>query len=279
MLPIKDLFGWATAVESYEYSKMHMNMVANQTTAGLSLANGPVLATRSEPTPFARLVARSAELFTNAGTDLAGYATLPAPVGNSQNYLGFAGLWPSFAPFASFDPSMQPSPDVVKSCTFVGGYGGIPTLGAMTPEFECAYNSLHLPNRDAQVDKTLVPAVLGFATWKEALWSIDFSGRLHDSQSNPVNTVATSDMPLVGTAGNTVIATDPPGAAAGTYLGSTPLEDMWGLFMLDEMDNLAEYLVSTLNTTDGSTLSGLPEPPGRDRSTTTRRPSSGSPRP
>ena len=77
---------------------------------------------------------------------------------------------------------MQPSPDVVKSCTFAGGYGGIPTLGAELPEFECAYNSLHLPNRDAQVDKTLVPAVLGFATWKEALWSIDFAGRLHDSR-------------------------------------------------------------------------------------------------
>ena len=118
-----------TAVESYEYSKMHMNMVANQTTAGLSLVNGPVLATRSETTPFARLVARAAELFTNAGTDLAGYAQLPPPSNNSQNYLGFAGLWPAFAAFDSFDPTMLPSPDVVKSCTFSGGYGGIPTLG------------------------------------------------------------------------------------------------------------------------------------------------------
>ena len=64
--------------------------------------------------------------------------------------------------------------------------------------------------------------------------------------------------PLVGTAANTVVGTQPPGAATGTYLGSTPLEDMWGLFMLEEMDNLAEYLVSTLNTTDGATLSGFP---------------------
>ena len=258
VLPIKDLFGWSTAVESYEYSKMHMNMVANQTTAGLSLANGPVLATRSEPTPIAKIIARAAELFTNAGTDLAGYAQVPPPVNNNQNYLGFPGLWPNFAPFDSFDPTMEPSPDVVKSCTLVGGYGGIPTLGAELPEFECAYNSLHLPNRDAQVNKTLVPAALGFATWKEALWSIDFAGRLHDSGSNPVTAVAPSDMPLVGTKLNTVVGTAPAGAASGTYLGSTPLEDMWGLFMLEEMDNLAEYLVSTLNTTDGSTLSGFP---------------------
>ncbi|MGO8996668.1 MAG: hypothetical protein ACLQVI_25420 [Polyangiaceae bacterium] len=258
VLPIKDLFGWATAVESYEYSKMHMNMVANQTTAGLSLVNGPILATRPEPTPFARFVGRAAQLFTNAGTDIAGYAQLPAPTNNSQNYLGFAGLWPNFAPFDSFDPTMQPSPDVVKSCTFAGGYGGIPTLGAELPEFECAYNSLHLPNRDAQVDKTLVPAVLGFSTWKEALWSIDFAGRLHDAASNPVTAVNPSDMPLVGTQNNTVVGTAPQGAAIGTYLGSTPLEDMWGLFMLEEMDNLAEFLVSTLNTTDGVNLTGFP---------------------
>ena len=257
VLPIKDLFGFSTAVESYEYSKMHMNMVANQTTAGLSLVNGPVLALRSEPTPFAKLVARSAELFTNAGTDVAGYAQLPAPVDNNQNYLGFGGLWPNFAAFSDFDPSMQPSSDVVKSCTFAGGYGGIPTLGAQEPEFECAYNTLHLTNRETQVNKTLVPAALGFATWKEALWSIDFAGRIHDAQSNPVNAVAPSDMPLVGTAGNTVVGTDPPGAATGTYLGSTPLEDMWGLFMLEEMDNLAEYFLTGLTTTDGSTLSGF----------------------
>ncbi len=258
VLPIKDLFGFSTAVESYEYSKMHMNMVANQTTAGLSLANGPILATRAEATPFARLVARASELLTNAGTDVGGYAQLPAPANNNQNYLGFAGLWPNFAPFASFDPTLAPNSDVIKSCTIAGGYGGIPTLNSRIPEFECAYNSLHLPNRETQVTKSLVPAALGFSTWKEALWSIDFSGRLHDSASNLVNSVAASDMPLVGTHLNTVVGTDPPGAASGTYLGSTPLENMWGLFMLDEMDNLAEYLVRTLNTADGATLSGFP---------------------
>ncbi len=258
VLPTKDLFGFSTAVESYEYSKMHMNMVANQTTAGLSLANGPIVGARAEADPFARLVGRAAELLSSAGSDVAGYATLPAPSNNNQNYLGFGGLWPNFAPFADFDPSMQPSSDVVKSCTFAGGYGGIPTLGSQEPEFECAYNTLHLPNRDAQVNKTLMPGALGFATWKEALWSIDFAGRLHDAQSNPVNAVAAPDMPLVGTIANTVVGTDPPGAASGTYLGSTPLEDMWGLFMLDEMDNLAQYLLSSLNTGDGSTLGGFP---------------------
>ena len=281
VLPVKDLFGFATAVESYEYSKMHMNMVANQTTAGLSLANGPILATRAEDRRrFARLVARAAAAPLRAPARTSrGYAQLPAPPNNPLNYLGFTGLWPNFAPFRTFDPTMQPSNQVVGSCTFAGGYGGIPTLSSELPEFECAYNTLHLPNRDAQCDKTLVPAVLGYSTWKEALWSIDFAGRLHDAASNVVNAVATADRPLVGTAKNTVVGTDPPGATSGTYLGSTPLEDMWGLFMLDEMDNVAEYLVDALNTADGATPGGFASQACGDRSTTTRRRSAGSPPP
>ncbi|HEY2517589.1 MAG TPA: hypothetical protein VGI39_42260, partial [Polyangiaceae bacterium] len=179
--PITDLFGFSTAVESYEYSKMHMNMVCNQSTAGLSLAAAPVIGKRTEATPLLRLQGRSNELLTAAGSDVAGYATLPPPTGNPLNYLGFQGLWPNFAPFKSFDPTMVPSAEVVQSCTFAGGYGGIPTINSLIPEFECAYNSLHLTNRDVQVDKTLVPAVLGFSAWKEALWSIDFAGRLHDA--------------------------------------------------------------------------------------------------
>jgi hypothetical protein len=254
--PVKDLFGYSTAVESYEYSKMHMNMVANQTTAGISLAQGPIVKARAESTPLARLQGRANELLTAAGSDVAQYATLPPPTNNPLNYLGFSGLWPSFAPFVSFDPAMAPANQVVQSCTFAGGYGGVPTLNSLTPEFECAYNTLHLTDREKQVDKTLVPAVLGFATWKEALWSIDFSGRLHDAGSNPVSGVADADRPLVGARANKVIGTD-PGAAPGTYLGSTPLEDMWGLTMIDEMDNAAELLVGSLTTTDGVALSAF----------------------
>jgi hypothetical protein len=261
VLPVTDLFGFATAVESYEYSKMHMNMVCNQTTAGLSLANGPIVGGRSEMTSLQRLQARASELLTAAGSDIAGYAQLPPPtddagVTNPLNYLGFQGLWPNFAPFKSFDPAMQPTNQVVASCTFAGGYGGIPTINAQIPEYECAYNGLHLPNRETQVDKTLVPAVIGFSTWKEALWSIDFAGRLHDSGSNPVTSVNAADRPLVGTKKNTVLGGD-NGAVAGTYLGSTPLEDMWGLTMLDEMDNAAEYLVGSLTTADGAALGGF----------------------
>ena len=255
--PITDLFGFSTAVESYEYSKYHMNMVIQETGAGVSLANGPVVATETGATPLDRLRARIQELLSSAGTDVGGWATLPAPTNNPNNYLGFAGLWPVFAPFSDFDPSMQPGLQVIKSCTFQGGYGGIPSIGALTPIYECTYNSLHLPDPVAQVDRVLTPRVLGLATWKQALWAIDFAGRLHDAGNNPVNAVAPADLPLVGLAQNQVVGTDPPGALAGTYIGSSPLEGMWGLVMLASMDNAAEWVTSSLATSDGATLQGF----------------------
>ncbi len=269
MLPLVDLFGFSTAVESYEYSKYHMNMVAQQTGAGVSLANGPVVARLTGTTRLEKLRTLVGDLLTAAGTDVAGYAILPAPPNNLQNVLGFQGLWPNFAPFKSFDTALKPHHEVVKSCTFAGGYGGIPTIGNTVPEFECAYNSLHLGTtsgadpavdlvgRAAAVESVIVPGVLGLATWKQALWAIDFTGRLHDATSNPVNTVADADRASVGAANNLVLATDPPGAARGAYIGSTPLEGMWGLVMLAEMENSAEWLMTALTTTDGTTLSGF----------------------
>ncbi len=267
---LTDLFGFSTAVESYEYSKYHMNMVSQQTGAGLSLANGPVmLAREAGATRLDKLRAHAARLLTAAGTDVAGYAVLPAPTNNNQNYLGFSGLWPVFVPFRSFDSALQPHHEAVQSCTFAGGYGGIPTIGSTLPEYECAYNSLHmgttsgadpaadLAYRKTAVESVLVPGVLGLATWKQALWSVDFTSRVHDAASNPVNDVAAADRAKVGTASNTVVGSDPAGAAVGTYIGSTPLEGMWGMMMLSEMENSAELVVSQLATADGVTLGGF----------------------
>jgi hypothetical protein len=256
--PVTDLFGFSTAVESYEYSKYHMNMVAQQTTAGLSLAVGPLVAARAEGTPVERMRAREAELIVAAGTDVGGYVVLPAPTDNPLNPLGFEGLWPTFAPFKSFDAAMAPHDQPVQACTFAGGYGGPTGIGITTPEYECAYTSLHLLDREAQVEKVLTPRVLGLATWKEALWSIDFAGRIHDAAGNRVTRVADADRVLVGAFSNLVRATQPPTAARGTYLGSTPLEGMWGLTMLAEMDSAAEFLTRSLSTADGTTLGGFP---------------------
>ena len=255
-VPVTDLFGFSTAVESYEYSKYHMNMVVQQTGAGISLANGPLVATLPQLTPQDRLIERIRQLLVAAGTDVGGYAQLPPPPGNPRNVLGFGGLMPSFAPYRGFDAAMAPSNQVVKNCNAAGGYGGIPSLGQVVPEYECEYNEMNLP--DAQLDRVLVPTALGFATWKQALWAIDFAGRVHDAGSNPINAVADADRAKVGTAHNTVVATDPAGAAVGTFLGSTALEGMWGVIMVANMDNLSELLVSSLTTADGVALSGFP---------------------
>jgi hypothetical protein len=255
-IPVTDLFGFSTAVESYEYSKYYMNMEIQESTAGVSLANGPIVAQLPGSTSLDRLRARMQDLLSNAGTDIGGYATLPAPQNNDQNYLGFPGQWPEFLPFKDWDPTMMPTFQVVQSCTYQGGYGGLGFGTTIDPLYECAYNTVHLPNRDAQVDKVLVPAVLGFAMWKQALWAIDFAGRVHDTCNNQVNIIAPSDLPNVGVHNNMVTAQD-QGACVGTYIGSSSLEGMWGLTMMATMDNEAQWLLDSASTADGQTLGGF----------------------
>lgn len=255
-LPITDLFGFSTAVESYEYSKYYMNMEIQETSAGVSLADGPLVAQLPGATSLDQLRARMQDLLYNAGTDLGGYATLPAPTNNDQNYLGFPGQWPEFLPFKDWDPTMHPTFSVVQSCTYQGGYGGLGFGTTLDPLYECAYNTTHLADRESQVDKVLVPAVLGMATWKQALWAIDFAGRIHDTCNNQVNTIAPADLTNVGVHNNMVTALD-TGACPGTYIGSSPLEGMWGLTMMATMDNEAEWLLDSAVTTDGQTLGGF----------------------
>ncbi len=251
---ITDLFGYATAVESYEYSKYHMLQVSLQSTAGVSLARGPLVAKLPGADVLERMRNQGALILGSAGADLAGLATVPPPTANLLNYFGFRGMWPSFLPYKSMEPTIAADGQVVRSCTFSGGYGGIPTIGNSVPEYECSYDPMHLADRDAQVDKTLVPSTIGFAAWKQALWSIDFVSRLHDSASNPVNAVADADISQVGIFGNAVLATDPVNAEVGTFIGSSPLEGSWGMMMVTNMDNAAEYLLTSLLTTDGKTL-------------------------
>jgi hypothetical protein len=265
-----DIFGFSTAVESYEYSKYHMNMVANQTGAGVSLANGPLLAGYAGASPFERLRTRVQQLIVAAGTDASGFATIPDGGGstlgdggpssfNPQNDFGFPGLWPNLAPYRSFDPSITPTALVSHSCTTVSGYGGLLMYGNNpVPTYECFYNSLHLNDRASQNEPVIGPGILGYTTWKEAIWAIDFTGRLHDSGANPVTAVAPGDMGSIGRPGNMVVGVAPPTSKPGTFIGSTPLEGMWGLMMVEEMDNAGAWLLSSLATTDGATLSGFP---------------------
>jgi hypothetical protein len=255
-----DVFGFSSAVESYEYSKYHMNMVANQSGAGVSLVNGPLVARVTGATPRDKLRTRMQQLITAAGTIASGYATADAGAGNPLNDFGFAGLWPNLAPFRSFDPTMAPDPTVTHSCISptASGYGGVRFFGNEPPnEYECDYNSLRLPNRTAQVEPVIGPGILGYTTWKEAIWGIDFVGRLHDSGFNLVTAVAPEDMGSVGLPNNQIVAVAPPGSVPGVYIGSNPLEGMWGVTMVEEIDNAGAWLLGSLGTSDGTTLTGF----------------------
>jgi len=260
---IVDIVGFSTAVESYEYSKYHVNMIAYQTSAGTSLAWGPVInatgnTASDEPTVRARLVTRVGLLLRAAGTEVGGFAVLPPPKDNPFNPLGFSGLHPILVPYRAFDPAMLPDDTLARGCTFDAGYGS-GTGTTQVPDYECGYSSLQLSVRATQLDKTLSPGAIGLNTWKQALWTIDFSGRLHDSKNFFVEKVASTDEPNVGVEGNKVVGLDDTGkpTAEGTYLGSTPLEGMWGLLQIDEMDNGAAYLLGSLTTNDAKTTSGF----------------------
>ncbi len=261
-----DLFGFSTAVESYEYSKYAMNMVANQTGAGVSLANGPLIAQIAGTSAFDRLRTRLGQLIAASGANVSSastspnsgaYAVLPPPSANGTNDFGFPGLWPNLDPYRSFDPSMTPAPTIVHSCTSVTGYGGIAQYGGLPVNtYECNYNSLRLTDRLAQTEPVIGPGTLGYTTWKEALWAIDFTGRLHDSIANAVTAVGPNDVALVGRPGNRIQAVAPPTAQPGVFIGSTPLEGMWGLVMVDEIDNAGAWVLSSLMTPDGASLGG-----------------------
>lgn len=274
---VLDLFGFTTAVESYEYSKYYVNMIAHQSGAGVSLINGPVLATRPGATPFDRLQTRMAALIAATAADVTGYATIPPPPNNPSNDFGFPGLWPNMAAYRSFDVSMTPATTAVITCkpgAVQRGYGGVGQYGGeAVPLYECDYNSLRLNSR-SQAEYVVSPGVLGFTTWKEALWGIDFTGRLHDSGANFVTQVAPQDVPSIAQKGNTIqgagcpagcslivnangIDACPTGCEPGVFIGSTPLEGMWGLTMIEDMDNAGAWLLSSLATSDGATLPGL----------------------
>ena len=194
----------------------------------------------------------------------------PAPAGNPLNSYGWPGLWPVFAEFESFDPSIAPDTGTVPTCTFGGtasagafGYGGAGQGTGLVANYECDYNSLNLPQRDAQVSKVLSPAALGYATWKQGLWVINYWQSMQDTAGNGIVSVASADIAAVVPArqhrssGNTPTRARShrsgrmlPGAP-GVYLGDIPMEGWQGLTMMEEIDNKAALLLGSLLSGDG----------------------------
>ena len=274
-----DPLAYALAIESYEYSKQPMNNLSFESGAGLALSYGPVQnpGGATGDGAFQLLADRFQNLAiasNSGGPPGKNLITSPAPSSNPANRYGWPGLWPIFAEFSDFDPAVKPwLGGLTNSCTFGGaipgafGYGGpVMPHGALIANYECDYNSLHLVDRERQVTRRLEPAALGYAAWKQALWTINYWQSLCDVKGNGIVSVDAADLAKVGVPGNTVVGrypdpADPTGArliagAPGVYLGDIPMEGWQGLTMLDEMDNKAGFLLGSLLSADGATLGG-----------------------
>jgi hypothetical protein len=252
-----DLAGFATAVESYEYSKQPMNNIAFESGAGTSLAFGPVL----NPTGATGAAALSGlrawvqRIIVEANTT----ARSASPVVTPNNPLGWPGFWPTLQPFTRWDPSINASSANADAdgvlCT-ISSDDDPGASGALDcNEYECDYTSLHLPNRSSQVTMAIGPGATGWAGWKEALWTLNYLQAMHDANENAVDTVPDDQLALVGTAGNTVLGSG--GVVPGTYLGSSDIEGFQAATFLQIADNQAQQWLTSLATTDGSTLGGF----------------------
>jgi hypothetical protein len=256
-----DLPGFASAVESYEYSKQPMNNIAFESGAGTSLAFGPVLNPGGATGADALQLLRTWVLHAAAAANTT--ARSASAVVTTHNPLGWPGFWPTLQPFTQWDPAIQASSDNANSegvlCT-ISSDDDPGASGALDcDEYECDYTTLHLPNRSAQVNMTIGPGATGWAGWKEALWTLNYLQVMHDSNENPVNTVPDDQLALVGTPGNTILGNGGPGATtiAGTFLGSSDIEGFQAANFLQILDNQADEWLTSLTTTDGATLGGF----------------------
>jgi hypothetical protein len=251
-----DLPGFASAVESYEYSKQPMNNIAFESGAGTSLAFGPVLdpsgATGTDALQGLRTwVQRVAVAANTTARDVSAQVT-------ANNPLGWPGFWPTLQPFTQWNPAITPS-NASTGCTISSDDDPGATGALLCDDYECDYSTLHLPDRAAQVNLTIGPGATGWAGWKEALWTLNYLQVMHDANENPVSTVPDDQLALVGTAGNTVLGNGGPGVTnvAGTYLGSSDIEGFQAASFLQILDNSAQQWLTALTTTDGATLGGF----------------------
>ena len=271
-----DLIGFATAVESYEYSKQSMNNLSFEAGAGLSLQFGPLLnPAGAEGDAAYAIMGPRLQYFAKAsrasgakiGKD---FVAVPPPAGDLNNAYGWAGFWPVYAEFRSFDPSIKAKAGADQLCSLAGAIDEPAPPGTTTQyvgDYECDSTSLNLTDREAQVEKVIELDALGLAAWKQTLWTINYWGSLHDVDQHPIVKVPGAAMPQVGVPANTVIGQwpdplDPTGTGLvfgkdGTFFGDVSLEGWQGLVMLEEIDNKSALMLEGLTTADGLKVSGF----------------------
>jgi hypothetical protein len=271
--PWIDLAGFSTGVESYEYSKQPMNNVAFESGAGTSLVYGPLVNPDGVGGPAATaLLADLVQHFAQGSNATTRFVFSPGtfPVNNTrggdqnpvgtgtaaENPLGWPGLWPTTHLYRSFDPTINASSAIDLACAITsdddpGLHGAYPS-----PDYECDYTSLHLPDRAAQCEPNISPGADGFSAWKYGLWTLNYLQIMHDSSEAPLDTLSSGLPENVGIPGNTVHGGGRP--TTGVYLGSSNIEGFQAQLFISSIDNRAEDWLSSLSTEDGETLSGFP---------------------
>jgi hypothetical protein len=245
-----DLAGFASGVESYEYSKQPMNNIAFESGAGTSLLFGPVLNPDGGTGQAALQIAQN--WFSHMGDQSRATSRFVKPVDPVGNLLGWPGLWPTLHPFSSWDPAIAPTNASGCNITSDDNKGNKNAL--VSNEYECDYTTLHLPNRAKQVTPTIGPGPSGWAGWKEALWTLNYLQVMHDDHENGVSAVPAGQLASVGTPGNLVTGGS---KYPGIYLGSSDIEGFQAGTFIQILDNQAAQWLLQLTTTDGTSLSGF----------------------
>jgi hypothetical protein len=258
--PWIDLPGFSSGIESYEYSKQPMNNLAFESGAGVSLAYGSLI----NPGQLSGSIACGTlrQRVQHLGAASNGTSRFIHAEQTATNPLGWPGIWPTLAPFISFDPTIAATSSVSEACSITSDDDPGASGAMMSDDYECDATSLHLPNRAAQVDSAISPGSSGWAGWKSALWILNYLQVMHDLNETGITSVADSDLPNVGTPGNQILSTDvgdSPDPVAGTYLGSSDIEGFQAGMMLTALDNEASDWLTAHTTTDGATLSGFPD--------------------
>jgi hypothetical protein len=243
-----DLPGYASAVESYEYSKQPMNNVAFESGAGTSLLFGPVLNPTGATGTDALALAQSWFVHLGGGSNAYAYELAPGP----GNPLGWLGLWPVLQPFSAWDPTIVPT-NHAGTCLLTSDDNRGLHAALFSDDYECDYTTLNLPNRDAQVTKTIGPGSSGWTDWKEALWTLNYLQIMHNVKEGSVDSVADGQLDQVGIPGNDVAGNILP----GTYLGSSNIEGFQAGNFIQILDNQAAQWLLQLTTSDGGALSGF----------------------
>lgn len=162
-------FDFAAGIESYEYSEEAMYALNYQSTMGSHLVNGPLNKHRG-------------------GTQ----ATLTKRINEMAKAVGFdsneipANVYPLSIPYASGNPEFVQKVDTSttagESVEIITAKGNTKTVTTVTPAYQHDYRSLAWD--EASFDKSFNPAAIGGIFLKEVMWSQDFLGGMHITESD-----------------------------------------------------------------------------------------------